>query len=170
MRNFSVKFFTLGFFIGASCVVPVFANEIRELPLDEKSYLKYSQSKFVLEYKLNIQKMFLWTEGLEQGILLTAQSSDPQSLMECSVLSWKNGRMKLVGASQLWHRCAWLKKQPLYFSTGKKVGLRFYNEVDITGYEIDFSPSYIELLFDKKNKEFCMMDYFSSATPKCMVF
>jgi hypothetical protein len=154
----------------SACLCSVSSAGIRELTFDEKSHSKYSQAEFVIKYKLNIQKTFLWTVGHDQGILLMAQSADAQDSKECSILSWKNGHVKLVGGSQSLHSCHWIKKQPLYFSKGKKAGLRFYNEVDISGYEIHFSPDYIELLFDKKNKEFCMMDYFSDAKPKCTVF
>ena len=170
MKILSARFYVLIFLVLCNYGHFVFAAEILETPINVQAYLKYAKSKFVSKYKLKVLKAFVWTVGRDKGILLTAQPPDSQGSEECLILSEKNGEVKLVGASKLLHKCKWISKQPIRIEKANLVSFRFYNEVDISGNELEYSTDYIELFFKSATKEFCTMDSYSHVNSKCKIF
>jgi len=157
-------------FAAVFCAVDGSAAEISSLSPQQISSTNLLNNPYLLKHELKLVDAYKWSFEGADGVLLTATPYGINDPGECVVLSANSQRIRLLAVSRLLYKCKWQGDMPEFRTfDGVKV-LRFHNNVDVTGRNIEYQNEFLDLIFDRKNKDFCMLDVNAAGKPACKRF
>jgi len=135
---------------------------ITEISSADPVFKAFADDPYMHRWSLKIVKAFRWSYMKNSGTLFAVSSHDPEQSDECTILSGKTGRPRLVANSQLQHKCIWDISAPKITFFRNRLTLVFDSKIDLIGSQAGYLPGRVEIHYDYFSKDFCMQEFFEN--------